>query len=557
MLGIRRFGNISLISNLFCKSFVFFVEIIIFVRQSVKIIKSVMKLRTIVKIAITSSVVLLCAGFALYSFFRLSAAESNKDFNLFSLVPPSASVVLMTDDAAELVEEVDGLACSKNGQYLRVSKLFSYLKKYLYELAEDTPHGLSRQMNQVIISFHEPDNDRNQVLYCTLGKGDSELIGTFIQKYVSSSYSPKTFRYQGEDIVIYPMLDGDFLACYLKSDFLAISYQKKLVEEVIDAYKAGRSLAADPEFRKVCTPKKSTSTATLYARLNGVIGWTEFDMKLREEFIYLSGTTPQPDSCFTFIHMLNRQEPVKGFPGKKIPSTAFYFVKQGVSDWTSLSAQNGKMKELLADLREDSRIRHGQLLSHLTAEDGQELFTCLFQRTDTLKGCAMVSSLSMPDAADADSFLRSFMEKPSRIRYFYHQGRYYPVYRLSCTEFLGQLTHFADRVSEVYATFHAGCLLLAPDEESLSEYVRMLEQGEVLDESSAYRAGMDGLSDSYQLIVMADLTEIFRRFDKGIHLVPDFFFRNADFFRNFLLFGQISCSDGMVYPNIVLKYQAE
>ena len=50
-----------------------------------------MKLRTIVKIAITSSVVLLCAGFALYSFFRLSAAEGKKDFNLYELVPPSAS----------------------------------------------------------------------------------------------------------------------------------------------------------------------------------------------------------------------------------------------------------------------------------------------------------------------------------------------------------------------------------------------------------------------------------------------------------------------------------
>ena len=37
-----------------------------------------MKLRTIVKIAITSSVVLLCAGFALYSFFRLSAAEGKR-----------------------------------------------------------------------------------------------------------------------------------------------------------------------------------------------------------------------------------------------------------------------------------------------------------------------------------------------------------------------------------------------------------------------------------------------------------------------------------------------
>ena len=45
-----------------------------------------MKLRTIVKIAITSSVVLLCSGFALYSFFRLSAAEDQKDLDRKSVV---------------------------------------------------------------------------------------------------------------------------------------------------------------------------------------------------------------------------------------------------------------------------------------------------------------------------------------------------------------------------------------------------------------------------------------------------------------------------------------
>lgn len=44
-----------------------------------------MKLRTIVKIAVISSVVLLCTGFAMFSFFRLSAVEGRKDFNLIRL----------------------------------------------------------------------------------------------------------------------------------------------------------------------------------------------------------------------------------------------------------------------------------------------------------------------------------------------------------------------------------------------------------------------------------------------------------------------------------------
>ena len=100
-----------------------------------------MKLCTIVKIAITSSVVLLCSGFALYSFFRLSAAEDQKDFDLYTLVPSSVSAVFATEDVAEFVMVVDELTCSRDHQYLYVSKLFSYLKQYLYSLLEDAPHG--------------------------------------------------------------------------------------------------------------------------------------------------------------------------------------------------------------------------------------------------------------------------------------------------------------------------------------------------------------------------------------------------------------------------------
>lgn len=107
--------------------------------------------------------------FCVVLFFRLSAAEDQKDFDLYTLVPSSVSAVFATEDVAEFVMEVDELTCSRDHQYLYVSKLFSYLKQYLYSLLEDAPHGLSRQMNQMLISFHEPDNDRNQVLYCRLG----------------------------------------------------------------------------------------------------------------------------------------------------------------------------------------------------------------------------------------------------------------------------------------------------------------------------------------------------------------------------------------------------
>lgn len=49
-------------------------------------------------------------------------------------------------------------------------------------------------MNQMLISFHEPDNDRNQVLYCRLGNGDRALIDRFVQKYGFVGLSSENIR---------------------------------------------------------------------------------------------------------------------------------------------------------------------------------------------------------------------------------------------------------------------------------------------------------------------------------------------------------------------------
>lgn len=524
-----------------------------------------MKLRTIVKIAITSSVVLLCAGFALYSFFRLSAAEGKKDFNLYELVPPSASAVFVTDDILEFVAEVDDLACSKNQQYLHVSKLFSYLKQYLYTLQEEAPHGLSRQMNQMLISFHEPDNERNQVLYCRLGNGDKELVNRFVRKYISSLYPPKTFIYKGEEIIIYPMADGDFLACYLTSDFMALSFQKKLIENVIDAYKSGKSLADDSTFTGIRAPKKSAAAATIYTRMQGMMGWTEFDMKMKDDFIYFSGITHDADTCFAFINQLRQQQSVKGFPGEVLPSTAFYFSRQGITDWVSLLSYGNAQGQSVPARTSEVQNRDKEFSRYLMENAGQDLVACLFQREDTLQGAAAVLSLSVADVTEAERMLRALVNAASadegrrnpRITFCYTVNKAYPIYRLPQTTLFEQLTSFAEPTLDVYAAFYGGRLLLAPDADALAHYIRQLDKGEVLNGAMVYQTGMDHLSDSYHFMLMADFDHIFQQSENHVRFVPDFFLRNADFFRHFTLFVQFACADGVVYPNIVLKYKSE
>ena len=196
---------------------------------------------------------------------------------------------------------------------------------------------------------------------------------------------------------------------------------------------------------------------------------------------------------------------------------------------------------------------------------GQELVACLFQREDTLQEAAAVLSLSVSDVTEAERMLRSLINtvsteergKTPLITFCYTANKAYPVYRLPQTTLFTQLTGFAEPTSHTYATFYEGRLLLAPDENSLSRYIRQLDKGEVLNGAIAYRTGMDNLSDSYHFMLMADFDHLFHQATKQVHFVPDFFLRNSEFFSNFILFAQFTCADGVVYPNIVLRYKSE
>ena len=341
-----------------------------------------MKLRTLIRIAVIVSIVLLCTGFGVYSFLRMNAVENRQDFNLFTLVPQDATAVLETDRMADLMEDVDGLHCSKDEHFLYVSELFVYLKKYFNTLVGDTPHGLSRQMNKMLLSFHEPDNDRNQVLYCSLGEGDYELVESFVRKYSSSTFPSKYFDYNGEEIRIYPTADGRFLAAYFTPDFLAVSFQKRLIEQVIDACRSRKSLMDMASFRAMYAGKRNNVAATVYVRMKEVgmgkntdgirpqthLGsWAEFDMKFNEEAVYCSGISHGADTARTFINALRRQEPIKDFSGERLPASVFFYNQWAISDLEAIFGFTSQQEYAKAAYSDYIKKRDGEWMEFLTS----------------------------------------------------------------------------------------------------------------------------------------------------------------------------------------------
>ena len=77
-----------------------------------------------IKIVITLTVVLLCAGAALYSFGRLHSVGERYDFDLYTLVPQNAVAVFETDRILDFYDSVERMHSSRDGHYLSVSEFF-------------------------------------------------------------------------------------------------------------------------------------------------------------------------------------------------------------------------------------------------------------------------------------------------------------------------------------------------------------------------------------------------------------------------------------------------
>ena len=540
-----------------------------------------MKLRLVIRTAVIVSI--LCTGVGIYSFFRLNSVESRKDFNLYTLVPQSAVAVLETDRMAELVDDINELSCSKDNHFLYVSELFVYLKNYLHTLLEDTPHGFSKQMNKMLVSFHEPDNPMNQVLYCSLGSGDYELVESFVRKYCSSSFPSKFFDYKGEEISIYPMPDGRFLAAYLTPNFLAVSFQKRLIEQVIDARISRNSLLEVPSFKLMHAGKNANVQATIYTRLKSVemgkdtdgirsrtyLGsWVEFDLKLDEDAIYCSGISHGSDTTHTFINALRRQQPIEGFPGERLPLSTFFYNCWAISDMEMMFSFMAEQEYAKATYSDYIKNRDEEWLGFLkTYTDGQ-VTSCLFHSKDTLNKypCA-VMSMPVKNQMQAERSLRSLLRAtPKEVDapplpqdfsqyHLYPKSRGYRFFILPRNTLLTQLTGITESALYTYVCFYRGHLLMAPDAVSLVAYIDAMENGEVLSEAPMYEESTVSLSSVYSFVMMADMEEMLHQPETYVRLMPNFFFRQANFFRNFILAFQFTCVEGTVYPNLVFLYK--
>lgn len=262
-----------------------------------------MQIRSVIKLGVVLSVVLFCIGIAFYGFARLSMADKESRVDIFEFVPKDCAGILETDNIDNFMHVFSQAAYSSRLDTLHRAGLMNDLLSDLSRYSSAAAHGLSYQMNHVVISFHYPHTAMDVVAYFRIGKEGKRQLIEAVQGKHGADFVPKKETYRGKKIEIYPLSSTKYLSVYTTDGLVVVSYQKKLIEKVIDAVKDNNSLREDTVFTSI-HHNQSASFITIYGRTASVpfLGkeschsWSEYDIHLNSEVFYLSGQMKEEQS---------------------------------------------------------------------------------------------------------------------------------------------------------------------------------------------------------------------------------------------------------------------
>jgi hypothetical protein len=271
-----------------------------------------MRLRTLAKIIVTSSVALFCVAVGYYGLDRLNVANQNRERSLYEFVPDDCLGVMESDNAGFYMSLLPQMNYAPRLLQFQSLELFNYLFSGLDEYATAKAHGLSSQMSHMLVSFHAPGTPRDQVVYFRTGIGEDRILVDMLRDRLKSDFRPKKEKYRGRTLTIYPLNDEDYLTTFSDGDVLVVSFQKRLIEQVIDAKQDERSLQHDAVFMQAQSHRKNHHYLTFYSRGTAVpylttdsTAWSDYDLHFNSDIIYLSGDTYMSDSLRVMHHLDN------------------------------------------------------------------------------------------------------------------------------------------------------------------------------------------------------------------------------------------------------------
>lgn len=509
------------------------------------------KLRS--RITITLAFIICCVVIGAFFYAQLNLKEKTAKTDLFTLVPQNAQAIIETNNITSLFQTLEATPFQKDYEQLHFSDLFNFLNHKIDELAEVKGHGLSVPMSNVLISFHAPGNAKDQTLYGHLGNGDQSLIDNILKELNTTGHTPKETKYKGQKIIVYPLNNREFLACFFQANSYAISFQKKLIESVVDAYVDKQSILSDTLFAQVYQQKKSENNVRLYARTMPIADWTQYDIHLQGDAIYLAGNCFQKEAKGKdrFPLVSNVQVPILSADFLPIKTRIFYQMGiQNVHNIVNTLAYNDSV--LKSKPYSDAPLHKGfyQFLEDYALS---EIDLIEFQGKDTAQSHRV---MLFPMQFDHKPTLEAWknIARPT-FRKVWHKGHGYTFYTFPNNRLLKYLlSERAAQADKLTGILNEQYLILSDREEDIRAYLNQHSYTEIV--RLAWNEYLNDLAQQANFTFFADMEDIYQRPQEFTSMLPPFFFNHLDFFRQFTLTIQFIQSDGPLNTNIILNYKS-
>ena len=487
-------------------------------------------------IIIPICIVVILSAFCWWGYNRLSFQEEQADIDLFALVPTDCEAIVEVQDVNTLYKNLHGLPYLHSYDLQEVSSLLNLLMGNIESLSKQQAHGLSTEMNrQLLVSFHQPGTSRDQIIYGRYANGDLTSIYQLTQAKTGKSYSPKKAEYKGEEIIVFP-IGNDFIACYLHSGVFAISFQKKLIEKVIDTYASSQEKNIQLDDKE----KKHNERLSLYLPTKDKKQpWRHYEIRMNTDAIYLTGKQPLTET--TIIHE-DKDGLVECTEGELLPNRVQMMVQTPLHIADSTVEENTTLSGILKELC------------------FQEVTSILFTPMGTDTVCHQLQILPIPANGEEDfrQALRYPLRATKRVS-IWMEGKAYPIWQCKADTTLWHNFILPTTATDCWISLYQNHVLLATDRETLQDYIAGMQAEGTASPSNqeAFSLCLDDLAEQANYTLVADMSNIMNTpalVAKEYSQIPSLFFKHKDFFKHFMLSNQHINHGEQTHSQTILKH---
>lgn len=255
-----------------------------------------MKIRTVSRTIVALSILLFCVAVASYEFYEFKDRADSKNFDILSLVPDSCLVLLESDNFSYFITEYTELPYRKDLSQIRSAALFSEIIDGFASAGDDRYiHGLSNMVDKFVVASYENGGEIDDVLFFQVGPGGESYIHNVIVNRMTGGVEPSAISYRGEEILVYPLSDGRFMAVYSNRHFMAMSFRVACLESVVDIL---RDSCGAVNFRSRISVAGTYNYFTIYSSRPmapfmhaGVNFSSEYELHFKPGAMYIVGET--------------------------------------------------------------------------------------------------------------------------------------------------------------------------------------------------------------------------------------------------------------------------